>query len=176
MQRISLTPSYKNDNLTYNQFVPIIELETIINAPIERVFDLARCIDLHADSMSHTNEKAVAGVTKGLINLGEIVTWEATHFGIRQKLTTKIKAFERPNHFRDSQVSGAFKRFDHDHFFEELDGKTLMRDVFNYDSPFGFLGKIADFLLLESYMRDLLVKRNGLIKRVAETEEWRKFI
>lgn len=156
--------------------MPIIKLETIINAPIERVFDLSRSIDLHADSMAHTNEKAVAGVTKGLINLGETVTWEATHFGIRQRLTSKITIYERPIKFGDTMVSGAFKRFDHEHFFEEIDGKTIMRDIFDYDSPLGFLGKIADFLFLENYMKNLLIARNELIKRVAESDEWKKFI
>src|SRR4051794_24247097 len=115
--------------------MPIINLETIINAPVKRVFDLSRCIDLHLDSLAQTKEKAVAGVTKGLIELGQNVTWEATHFGIRQKLTSKITIFDSPNHFRDSMVAGAFSRFDHDHFFSEADGKTLMRDVFDYRSP-----------------------------------------
>lgn len=156
--------------------MPVIKLETLINAPIERVFDLSRSVDLHADSMAHTNEKAVAGVTKGLINLGETVTWEATHFGITQRLTSKITICERPHKFGDTMVSGAFKRFDHEHFYKEIDGKTLMRDVFDYDSPLGFLGSIADFLFLENYMRDLLIKRNELIKKVAESEDWRKFI
>lgn len=156
--------------------MPIIKLETFINAPIERVFDLARSIDLHADSMSHTNEKAVAGVTKGLINLGETVTWEATHFSIRQRLTSKITVCERPFKFGDTMVSGAFARFDHDHFFTEVEGQTLMQDVFDYDSPLGFLGNIADFLFLENYMKNLLIERNNTIKRVAESEDWRKFV
>lgn len=156
--------------------MPVIKLETIIDAPIERVFDLSRSIDLHAESLSHTNEKAVAGVTKGLINLGETVTWEATHFGIRQRLTSKITIYERPTMFGDTMISGAFKRFDHEHCFEEIDGKTLMRDIFDYDSPFGFLGKLADFLFLETYMKNLLIARNELVKRIAESEDWQKFI
>ncbi|MBX7173465.1 MAG: SRPBCC family protein [Pyrinomonadaceae bacterium] len=156
--------------------MPRIELETIINAPIERVFDLSRSIDLHADSMSHTDEKAVDGVTKGLISLGETVTWEATHFGIKQRLTSKITICERPTKFGDTMVSGAFARFDHEHFFEEIDGKTVMRDAFDYDSPLGFLGKMADFLFLENYMKNLLIARNETIKRVAESDEWRKFL
>jgi ligand-binding SRPBCC domain-containing protein len=156
--------------------MPKIELETIINAPAERVFDLARCIDLHTDSLAHTQEKAVAGVTKGLINLGESVTWEATHFGIRQKLTSKITVFERPHHFRDSMISGVFARFEHDHFFEQIDAKTVMRDVFDYTSPLGFFGNLAEFLFLEKYMKNLLTVRNDLIKRVAESNKWQKFL
>ncbi len=156
--------------------MPIIKLETRINAPIKRVFDLARCIDLHSQSLNHTNEKAIAGVTKGLINLGETVTWEAVHFGIKQNLTSIITVCESPNRFSDAMVSGAFERFDHDHFFEEINGLTLMKDIFDYDSPLGFLGNIADFLFLENYMKNLLILRNEAIKSVAESDDWKKFL
>jgi ligand-binding SRPBCC domain-containing protein len=156
--------------------MPIIKLAIEINAPIERVFDLARCINLHEGTMTKYKEKAVAGVTSGLINLGETVTWEATHFGVKQRLTSKITAFERPRLFRDSMVSGAFKRFDHDHFFEQSNKRTLMKDVFDYDSPFGILGEITNRLFLGNYMRQMLVERNGIIKAVAEGDDWRKFL
>ena len=156
--------------------MPLIKLETIINAPVERVFDLARSIDLHKDSMSKYDEKAVAGKTSGLIEMNETVTWEATHFGVRQKLTSRITAFDRPNYFRDSMVSGAFTRFDHDHFFEEYSGGTLLKDEFDFDSPLGILGNIADFLFVESHLRKMLEERNRLIKRIAESEDWRKLL
>ena len=156
--------------------MPIIKLETIVKAPIERVFDLARSIDLHKATMTKYKEKVVAGVTTGFINLNETVTWEATHFGIRQKLTSKITALERPRHFCDSMVKGAFKRFDHDHFFEESNGQILIKDVFDYDSPLGILGNIADWLFVESHLREMLAERNQIIKAAAESEDWRKFL
>ena len=156
--------------------MPIIKLETKINAPVERVFDLARSIDLHKDSMTQYDEKAVAGVTSGLINMNETVTWEATHFFVKQNLTSKITAFDRPKYFRDSMISGVFERFDHDHYFDGDDTATTIRDVFDYDSPLGILGNIADFLLVESHLREMLEERNALIKRVAESEDWRKFL
>ncbi len=102
--------------------MPVIKLETKINAPIERVFDLSRSIDLHTKSTSKTGEEAIAGRTSGLINLDETVTWRAKHLGVTQTLTSKITQFERPFHFRDSMVRGIFKRIDHDHFFEEIKG------------------------------------------------------
>jgi len=98
--------------------VPVVHVVTRIRASIERCFDLARDIDLHARSLDDTNEKAVAGVTSGLIGLDDEVTWEATHFGVRQRLTSRITAFDRPHSFRDSMVRGAFAGFDHDHLFE----------------------------------------------------------
>lgn len=125
--------------------MPRIELETRIQAPLVLVFDLARSIDVHCLGQSHHAERPVAGRTSGLIEAGESVTWEAVHFGIRQRLSSRIVAMQAPHHFRDSMVSGAFARFDHDHFFEATaDGGTLMRDVFDYSSPCGFLGRLAD--------------------------------
>lgn len=156
--------------------MPVIKLETKINAPVERVFDLARSIDLHTKSASESNEEAIAGRTSGLINLNETVTWRARHLGIRQTLTSKITAFERPFHFRDSMQRGIFKRIDHDHFFEEIAGGTLMRDRFDYAAPLWILGNLADILFLEKYMTAFLTERNRLIKEIAESEEWREYI
>ena len=157
--------------------MPVIKLEIEINAPVERVFDLARCIDLHIETMKQSNEQAIDGITQGLINLDETVTWQATHFGIRQNLTSKITAFDPPHHFRDEMQKGAFKRFTHDHYFEAIEnGKTLMRDVFDYESPFWIFGKIVDSLFLKKYMTRILAERNLLIKNIAESEHWQRFI
>lgn len=153
--------------------MPIIELRTVIDAPVERCFDLARDIDLHIESTAGTDERAVGGVTTGLIGLGEEVTWEAIHFGVRQRLTSRITRFARPSYFRDTMVRGAFRSFDHDHFFTiEENGATLMRDVFDYRSPFGAAGRIADRLFLRRYMERLLTERARVIQRAAETG-WR---
>jgi ligand-binding SRPBCC domain-containing protein len=156
--------------------VPVIEFSTDIQAPIERVFDLSRSVDLHMDSTVHTRERAIAGVTSGLMTLGQEVTWRARHFGSWQHLTSRITAFERPVYFRDSQVRGIFRRLDHDHFFTARGDVTLMRDVFEFESPLGILGGIANRLFLIRYMTQLLATRNALIKSAAETGQWRRYI
>src|SRR3979490_3338364 len=106
--------------------MPIIELSTLINAPRERVFDLARSIDAHQDSATGTHERAIAGITSGLIGPNEEVTWEARHFGIRQTLSVRITTFARPNQFQDIMIKGAFKQMAHDHIFLEHRSGTLM--------------------------------------------------
>lgn len=151
--------------------MPRIEIVTNIAAPIEKVFDLSRSIDAHQQSQSAHNEVAVAGRTSGLIEAGEHVTWRATHFGIRQLLTSRIESMERPRYFRDTMVTGAFKRIDHDHYFEaESADRTFMRDVFVYEAPLGVIGRLADALFLERYMTKLLVERNQVIKKLAESD------
>jgi ligand-binding SRPBCC domain-containing protein len=154
----------------------VIRLWTSIAAPPERVFDLARSIDAHQDSAKGTQERAVAGVTRGLIGPGEEVTWEARHFGIKQRLTVRITRFERPARFQDVMVSGAFKSMKHDHEFVPQAPGTLMVDRFEFESPFGILGRIVDRLVLAGYMKRFLVRRNEVLKKLAESEDWKKFI
>ena len=154
-----------------------IEISTVIQSPIQTVFDMARSIDFHCVSIPDSNEKAIEGTVTGLIKLGESVTWEAKHLGFRQKLTSKITQFDRPRHFRDSMVSGAFKRFDHDHLFEPVSStETIVTDIFEYDSPFGFIGQLFNYLFLNRYMKNVLSTRLDLLKISCENDDWKKYI
>jgi ligand-binding SRPBCC domain-containing protein len=156
--------------------VPVIELTTEVLAPIERTFDLARSVDLHMASTEHTGERAIAGVTSGLMALGDEVTWRAKHLGIWQQFSSRITALERPNHFRDSMVHGIFRRFDHDHFFDQRGRITVMRDVLDFQSPLGILGRMADGLFLVRYLRSFLRTRDNMIKSVAESDQWQRYV
>lgn len=156
--------------------MPKIELITEINSTLEICFDLSRSIDLHKISTAQTNEQAIAGRTSGLINLNETVTWQATHFGVKQKLTSKITALERPNYFTDEQVKGIFKSIVHEHKFEKVGNMVIMKDIFEFHSPFGFLGKLFNQLVLTNYLKRLLINRNQIIKEFAETEKWKEVL
>lgn len=156
--------------------MPRIELKTIIKAEKNIVFDLSRSIDLHKISTKHTNEKAIAGKTSGLIGLNEWVTWRAKHLGFYQELTSKITEFEYPNYFADEMVKGAFKSFKHEHHFEKIVSATLMTDIFTYTSPYGVFGSLANRIFLKSYMKKLLLKRNEIVKEFAETNKWKEVL
>lgn len=149
--------------------MPVIELTTFIHADIHTCFDCSRSIDLHTLSTAKTKEKAIAGKTSGLIGMNETVTWQATHFFIRQKFTSKITAYNRPFHFRDEQQKGPFRSFAHDHYFSETDAGTLMKDVLRFQSPAGLLGKLVDRLILTRYLKRFLTARNDMIRHFAET-------
>jgi ligand-binding SRPBCC domain-containing protein len=150
--------------------VTSIRLETSIAAPIERVFDLARDIDLHARSMTGSGERATAGRTTGRIERGETVTWRARHFGLWWSLTSRITVVEPPLLFVDEQARGPFRRFRHEHRFEPANGGTLMTDTWEHVAPFGLLGRLVDRLVLGDHMRRLLETRNAALKAEAEAE------
>ena len=162
--------------VAFTPFMPLIKLSTVISAPRERVFDLACSIDAHQDSTEGTQERAIAGVTSGLIGLNDEVTWEARHLGLRQRLTVRVTGFDRPQHFQDIMVAGAFKSMRHDHEFFEHPSGTLMIDHFEFQSPFGLLGKIVDRFFLIAYMRRFLVRRNGILKKLAESKAWNRYL
>jgi Uncharacterized conserved protein len=148
--------------------VETLRVETIIRAPIEQCFDAARDLDLHVQSLAHTNETAIAGRTTGLIELGEEVTWRGRHFGVVQTFTSRITAFERPFYFQDSMVRGAFRSFVHDHWFAAEGDATRMTDVAVFTTPLGILGRLAEKIVLRRYMHRLLAMRAESLKRTLE--------
>ncbi|MEH7250722.1 SRPBCC family protein [Neobacillus niacini] len=151
--------------------MPIIEHQQFIKAPVQLCFDLARNVDIHTQTTSKTKEKAVGGVTEGLLEEGDTVTWEAIHFGVKQRLTAKVTLMEKPNNFVDIMVKGAFHSLVHTHQFFEDEGGTIMIDKFQYKSPFGLIGVVADKLFLEKYMRKFIVSRAMALKKIAEDME-----
>lgn len=153
-----------------------IVLHTSIAAPIERCFDLARSIDLHMASTNWSGERAIAGVTTGLIGAGQEVTWQGRHFGFTLTHTSRITAYQRPNYFQDCMVRGRFRRFCHDHYFEARDGGTLMRDEMEFEAPLWPVGRVLEWAILKRYMRNLLERRNRWIRETAESGDWKRYV
>ncbi|WP_316826428.1 SRPBCC family protein [Pedobacter miscanthi] len=153
--------------------MPTIILKTLINATVERCFDLSRNIDLHMQSMERSQEQAIAGKVNGLIDLNESVTWRAKHFGLYFEMTNKITALKYPTSFTDEMIKGPFKKLHHQHFFKTIGTQTEMTDVFEFKAPLGILGWLAEKLFLIRYMKLLLVERIEVIKRDAEGDKRR---
>lgn len=151
--------------------MPEIFIETPIHAPAEVCFDLMRDIRIHTETTAQTHEKAVAGVTDGMIGLGQTVTFEGTHFGIRQRLTVEVTEFDRPRLFIDEMTEGRFRSFKHIHEFVRVRSGTLMRDTIIWTSPLGLLGRIVDKLILERHLRNLVTNRNVKLKKLAEEHD-----
>lgn len=153
--------------------MPTIMLSSTINAPVDVVFDLSRSIDLHMIGAAHTQEKAIAGRTSGLIGLGEDVTWKAVHFGLPFTLSTRVTRLERPYYFVNELVSGPFRSLKHEHRFRILkNGETEMKEIFEFKLPLGFMGSAAERMFLTRYFQRFLSYRNNTILEYAETDQW----
>jgi ligand-binding SRPBCC domain-containing protein len=150
--------------------LPTIEIETRIAAPRERVFDLSRDVDAHAESSAFTGERIVEpGRTHGLLELGDLLTFLGRHLGVRQRVTVRITEMDPPRRYVDVGVRGALRELQHVHDFEEIDGgATLMRDIIMWRSPFGILGRAADALFVTRHMRWFVSEKQARLKRMAE--------
>ena len=153
--------------------MPTIHLTTVIHAPLERVFDLSRSITLHKKSMSHRQEEAIKGRTNGLIGYNETVTWRAKHLGKMRELTTRITAMRQHEFFSDEMTDGDFTHMSHEHHFKEIGNGTVMIDIMDFGTPYGWFGRVFEKVYLQKYMTKLLQERKNTIKEFAESEKWR---
>jgi ligand-binding SRPBCC domain-containing protein len=156
--------------------MPTIHLTTFIAAPVTRVFDLARSIDMHKQSMTKHKEEAVAGIRFGLIEKDETVTWKAKHLFKTRFLRSEIIEMKKPDMFIDKQAKGDFKTMRHEHHFKPCENGTIMIDLIEFEAPYGSFGKLFSKLYLTGYVKSLIEQRNKAIKEFAESEKWRKFL
>jgi ligand-binding SRPBCC domain-containing protein len=153
-----------------------IRITTMIAAPVDRCFKLSTSIDLHRASSTSSHETVIDGVATGLIRQGETVEWQARHFGFMLKHKSLIEAWRPYTYFRDVMVDGAFEVFQHDHHFAPMNDGTRMRDELRFSAPMGLLGRLAEKLFLRRHLTRFLRRRNALLKKVAESEEWRQYL
>jgi hypothetical protein len=156
-----------------------LEETTVIDAPIQRCFDLARSVEAHLFANVHSGEQALAigGTTSGLIGLAQKVTWRAKHFGVWHNLTSETTAFEPPAYFQVTMVQGIFRSMRADHLFRTLPSSaTEMKDIFSIAARFPLLGPLAETLFLRRYMLALIRERSVVIKEIAESSEWQEFL
>lgn len=147
-----------------------IRVETLIKAPIERCFDLARSVEAHIASTAKSSERVVAGRSTGLFELGDSVTWEGRHLGLRLRQGSRITRLEPPHVFVDEGTTGPLGEFRHVHQFITEGAGTLMVDTFEYELPSGVLGRLANRIVVEAYLRRLLTERAAYLKAQAEAE------
>jgi hypothetical protein len=152
---------------------------TTIAAPIQRCFDLSRSVEVHLLANIHCGEQALAigGLTAGLTNLSDQVTWRAKHFGTWQDLTSEVTAIEPPTYFQVTMIKGIFRSMQTDHIFRTLpSGATEMQDLLRISAPLPILGPLAEVLFLRSYMLKLVRERNAVIKQLAESSDWQRYL
>jgi ligand-binding SRPBCC domain-containing protein len=145
-----------------------------INAPIERCFLLSTSIELVGQTLGM---KPIEGKTSGLVVKEDKLLWAGWKFGFPQMHESLINQYERPAFFQDTMARGRFKRYEHDHYFYEMDDRTVLNDKIRFSMPLGFLGRLVGQFVLVPYLSRRLRRRLVLLKRVAENRrEWRKYL
>jgi len=147
-----------------------------VRAPIERVFDLARSVSLHVKSVEAVQEEIVGDVRRGLVRLGEELTWHGRYLGFMQTMKFRVAAWDPPSYLHNSMVEGLFLTLDHHYSFRTSGEVTVMSNELNYAMPYGFAGQVFDFLLMGPHLKRFLAERARFLKDVAEGDEWKKYL
>jgi ligand-binding SRPBCC domain-containing protein len=145
-----------------------------VNAPIDRCFLLSTHIGLVEQTLEMRLLQSTAKT--GLVVAGDRVVWVGWRFGLPQVHESLITKYDRPVHFQDTMQRGRFKRFQHDHYFAEIDGYTLLTDKLRFSMPLGYPGRLAGKRLLLPHIAQLLRRRLELLKHVAENGDWREYL
>lgn len=151
----------------------VVKENTHVIAPLERCFLLSTSVDLVARTLGM---RPVAGSTSGLVVAGDRVVWRGWKFGLPLQHETLITRYDAPRFFQDSMARGWFRMFAHDHEFTEIGGQVLLKDTVRFALPFGVAGRLVGKYILVPHIRGLMRRRFELLKRVAESEEWRGYV
>jgi ligand-binding SRPBCC domain-containing protein len=81
-----------------------------------------------------------------------------------------------PHSFIDEMAEGDFASMKHEHHFKQVENGTIMIDLFYFETPYGFIGKVFNRLYLTRYLRRLLEQRNSMIKDYAESSKWQHLL
>lgn len=144
----------------------VLEREQLIAAPLEATFPFFQ------------DPRNLVKITPGWLNLeiieldelplrpGSKIGYRIRWLGISLRWLTLITDFEPGRRFVDVQTRGPYSSWRHEHTFEDVDGRTLMRDRVEYDLPFGMLGRIVHKLLVSRQLRRIFDYRSERIEEI----------
>ena len=145
-----------------------------INAPIDRCFLLSTSIELARRTYGM---RPIDGKTSGRVIANDRLVWAGWKFGFPQMHESHITAYERPAFFQDTMGRGRFKRYQHDHYFYEMDERTVLNDKIRFTMPLGFVGQLVGQFVLVPYLSRRLRRRLVLLRTVAQNrKQWLKYL
>jgi len=156
--------------------VDFFETSQVVNAGVERTFrffadpanlprisppaSAARLIRLKL--VSPGGENGLAGVGSEI----EISVRLAPPLPFRGRWLARITEFEVGKYFRDVQVRGPFKLWDHRHSFQASAAGTVIRDTVQYEVGWGKLGDGANAIFVRRALEKMFAHRHAAAERL----------
>ncbi len=145
--------------------VHLLEREQFIRRPLAEVFDFfSRAENLEQITPAWLNFK-VLSLSTSTIEAGTLIRYLLRWHGVPLRWTSRIVRWEPPYAFIDEQVSGPYRRWHHEHRFQEQEGGTLITDRVEYSLPLGLLGEVAHALMVRREVAAIFDFRAGEIRR-----------
>jgi ligand-binding SRPBCC domain-containing protein len=97
---------------------------------------------------------------------GMIITYKVSPLlGIKLNWMTEITHVKEHEYFVDEQRIGPYSMWHHEHKIEPIDGGVLMTDIVTYKPPFGFIGAIANALIIKKQLKLIFDYRSVALEK-----------
>ena len=141
--------------------------EQKVNASLEEVWDfISSPANLKEITPDYMGFDITSTDTPKKMYPGMIITYLVKPiFGIKTPWMTEITQVKDLEFFIDEQRVGPYKLWHHQHFIEKIEGGVLMKDIVTYSPPFGFLGAIANKLLIKKKLDEIFNYRTYAVNK-----------
>ncbi|MGY3214346.1 SRPBCC family protein [Mucilaginibacter sp. HD30] len=98
---------------------------------------------------------------------GMIITYKVSPLlGIKLNWMTEITQVKEHQYFVDEQRVGPYALWHHEHHFKEIKGGVNMTDILNYAVPYGFIGTLANKILVRKEIDKIFNYREKAINEL----------
>lgn len=144
----------------------VLEYKTVINRPLTEVFDFFSKAE-NLNELTPENLKfKILTPTPIPMKDGQIIRYRITLFGIPFFWKTRITEWVPGKKFADEQLSGPYTKWYHEHFFEEIDGRTYMTDKITYLSKGWILAPFLHKLFVDKNVKEIFEYRDEKLKQI----------
>lgn len=145
------------------------EKKSLISCSIEELFSF------HLDS-SNIKQITPKDTKVELLNKdfkakeGGILNIKTTKFFIPTLWSVEISLIKKPFMLVDTAIKSPFSFWRHSHIFTQKGNICELKDVIEYEIPFGFIGNIFS-KLVENQLKDMFDYRHKQTKRILEKKD-----
>ena len=150
-----------------------IHITTFVEAPMQRVFDLARHFTVLKYALRDTPAAVSSGAANELFSSGDTVTFQSRNLGKTRTVTARITEMDGRTRFTEEQVKGDLRSYRHMHHFMPADNGTIMIDMIECEPPRDLLGSLAGDGALQRYVKKIVGRRIAEIRQYAESDKWK---
>jgi len=98
---------------------------------------------------------------------GMIISYKVSPvMGIKTTWVTEITHVKEQEYFVDEQRVGPYFMWHHEHKIEAIPGGVLMTDIVSYKPPFGFLGSIANEIMIKHKLKEIFDFRTNAVEKL----------
>ena len=109
------------------------------------------------------------------MEVGRLIDYNIYLMGIPIHWRTLITDYEPPNMFVDQQIKGPYAMWHHTHTFHKVKGGVEIKDRVVYSIPFGFLGRLLNYLWIKRDLNNIFLHRKKVIDKLFENNDYKSY-